>query len=115
MQRDDIGVLKVGAKADIVVYSGDSPNMAGWTDPIAAIVLHANVSDIESVFVGGEERKKDGRLFLKKGEWADFRDKFAEVARRIQGNNTERPARGEKFWGVGEWGDVEAMTTRRKL
>lgn len=114
LRRDDLGVLKVGAKADIVVYSGDSPNMVGWTDPIAAIVLHANVSDIESVFVGGEVRKKNGKLVLKKGEWAEFREKFAEVARRIQGQNTERPARPEKFWGVGEWGDVEKMTTRRQ-
>lgn len=113
VRRDDIGVLKVGAKADIVIYNGDSPNMVGWTDPIAAIVLHANVGDIESVFVGGEARKRDGKLILKEGEWTDFRKKFAEVARRIQGQNTERMPRGEKFWGVGEWGDVEVMTTRR--
>lgn len=77
-------------------------------------MLHANVSDIETVIVGGEVRKRDGKLVLKNGEWPEFREKFAEVARRIQRQNTERPARPAKFWGVGEWGDVEVMTTRRQ-
>ena len=87
--------------------------MVGWTDPIAAVVLHANVGDIEHVLVGGEFRKRDGKLLLKNGDWTDFRKKFAEIARRIQGQNRERPPRGEKLFGVGEWGDVETMTTRR--
>ena len=112
VRRDDIGVLKVGAKADIVVFAGDSPNMLGWIDPIAAVILHANAGDIKHVLVGGEFRKREGQLILKDGDWQGFKKRFEEVAHRIQGAYTERPPLGEKFWGTGEWGDVEIMTTR---
>lgn len=115
VRRDDVGVLKVRARADIVVFHGNSPNTTGWTDPIAAVVLHANVGDIDYVLVGGDFRKRDRKLVLKKGDWTEFRKKFAEIARRIQRENTEREPLGEKFWGVGEWGDVEIITTRHRL
>ncbi|KAK3711968.1 hypothetical protein LTR37_009280 [Vermiconidia calcicola] len=113
VRRDDVGVLKVGAKADIVCFNGNSPNMVGWTDPIAAVVLHANVGDIEHVMVGGEFRKRNGKLILKEGEWEDFSKKFAEAARRIQAK-VNVPPQPEKFMGVAEFGEVESMTTRRQ-
>ncbi|KAI9881884.1 MAG: hypothetical protein M1823_006404, partial [Watsoniomyces obsoletus] len=47
LRKNDIGVLKEGAKADVVIFNGDSPGMLGWSDPVAAVVLHANVGDIE--------------------------------------------------------------------
>lgn len=115
VRRDDIGVLKVGAKADLVVFSGESANMAGWTDPVAALVLHANAGDIEHVMVGGEFRKRDYKLVMKHGgNWESFVKEFADTARRIQHEYTDRPfPLGNKFWGVAEFGDVEKMTTRR--
>ena len=114
VRRDDIGVLKVGAKADIVCFDGDSPNMLGWTDPVAAVVLHANVGDIKDVMVGGEFRKRDGQLILKQGDWAEFSKKFAEMARRIQGENAKPQPLSEKMFGVKDYTDVETMTTRRQ-
>lgn len=114
VRRDDIGVLKVGAKADIVCFDGDSPNMVGWTDPIAAVVLHANVGDIQHVMVGGEFRKRDGKLVLKQGNWPEFSKKFAEVARRIHEENPKPQPLPEKFWGMKDFTDVETMTTRRR-
>ena len=113
VRRDDIGVLKVGAKADIVVFDGNSPNMVGWIDPVAAVVLHANVGDIEHVLVGGEFRKRDRKLVLKKGDWAEFSESFAATARRIQQENRTVPSLPETFFGIGQWGDVEQMTTKR--
>ena len=114
VHRDDIGVLRIGAKADIVCFNADSPNMVGWTDPIAAVVLHANVGDIKDVMVGGEFRKRDGNLVLKHGNWPGFSKKFAEVARRIQKENSNPQPLGDKFWGFKDFTDVEMMTTRRK-
>ena len=114
VRRDDLGVLKVGGQADIVCWDGDSPNMLGWTDPIAAVILHANVGDVKDVMVGGEFRKRDGKLVLKKGEWADISKRFAEAARRIQKENPTPQPLPEKFFGVGEFGDVEISTTRRQ-
>ena len=108
LHRDDIGVLRVGAKADLVCFDGDSsPNMVGFTNAVAAVVLHSNVGDIKHVLVDGEFRKRDGKLVTVSQSWDEIRTKFAEVARRIQRENASPPALPETFWGGGEYGDVE--------
>ncbi|KAF2753475.1 Metallo-dependent hydrolase [Pseudovirgaria hyperparasitica] len=99
VRRDDIGVLTVGAKADIVVFDGESPNMAGWTDPVAAVILHANVSDIRHVLVGGEWRKRDGQLILKEGQWEGLARRLKEVAIRVQEENRTPPELPDNIWG----------------
>ncbi|KAL2800880.1 hypothetical protein BJX66DRAFT_290344 [Aspergillus keveii] len=60
----DIGSIEVGKFADIVVFDASSPNMvcAAQEDPLAAVLLHANVGDIEMVIVDGVVRKEGGRL-----------------------------------------------------
>ncbi|QKX57110.1 uncharacterized protein TRUGW13939_04218 [Talaromyces rugulosus] len=62
--QDRIGSLEQGKQADIVIFGTQSPAMtcAAEHDPIAAIVLHASVRDIETVIVDGHIRKRDGRL-----------------------------------------------------
>ena len=112
LHRDDIGVLRVGAKADLVCFDGDSPNMVGWTNAIAAVILHSNVGDIKHVLVDGEFRKRDGSLVTPSGSWDEIRRHFAEVARRIQRENSSPPPLSEKFWGGGEYGDVETAHVR---
>ncbi|THU82128.1 Metallo-dependent hydrolase [Dendrothele bispora CBS 962.96] len=87
LRRPDVGVIQVGAKADIVVFDGSSPNMLGWTDPVAAVILHSNVGDVEHVLVNGEWRKKDRQLVLKEGlnmSKDEVEEKFLESAKRIQ-------------------------------
>ncbi|THU88510.1 Metallo-dependent hydrolase [Dendrothele bispora CBS 962.96] len=87
LRRPDIGVIQVGAKADIVVFDGSSPNMLGWADPVAAVILHSNVGDVEHVLVNGEWRKKDRQLVLKDGlnmTRDEVEGKFLESAKRIQ-------------------------------
>lgn len=83
LRRSDIGVLCAGAKADLLVWNGRAPSLLGWTDPVAAVVLHANVGDIKHVMVGGEFRKKNGVLTMK--GYDGLQDRFLESARRIQG------------------------------
>ena len=108
LRRDDIGVIKVGAKADLVCFDGDSPNMVGWTNAVAAVMLHSNVGDVKHVLVNGEWRKRDGHLVTKTESWDTIRTKFAKVARRIQEENAHPPSLPDKFWGGGEYGDVES-------
>lgn len=85
LRRPDLGIIAVGAKADVVVFNGDSPGMLGWADPVAAVILHSNVGDIEVVIVDGKVVKRDGKLTSK--DYEGVKKKFLESARKVQ-----------KFW-----------------
>lgn len=60
--EDRTGSLTPGKQADIVVLDASSLNMAPVHDPVAAVTLCADVSNVETVIVGGTVRKRDGRL-----------------------------------------------------
>jgi 5-methylthioadenosine/S-adenosylhomocysteine deaminase len=59
---DRTGSLKVGKQADVVVIDGSSVNMAPLFDPVAAVVLSADVSNVRDVFVAGVAKKRDHKL-----------------------------------------------------
>jgi hypothetical protein len=82
LRRPDLGVLSVGAKADVVVWDGTSPSMLGWLDPVAAIILHSNVGDVEHVLVDGKFVKRDHKLVV--GDYGSVKSRFLEAVRRIQ-------------------------------
>lgn len=111
LKRRDIGVLQVGAKADIVVFNGDSPNMLGWHDPVAAVILHANPGDVEHVLVDGEFRKRDFELVNLKTDWSTVKERFLKSASRIQPLAAKPPPMADKVFGTGELGDVEVAST----
>lgn len=94
LRRPDLGTIQVGSKADIVVYSTDSPNMLGWSDPVAAIILHADVGDIEDVIVNGAYVKRAGKLQY--SNYASLRSRLTASAKRIQ-----------KVWAETEWPALE--------
>ncbi|ETS74218.1 hypothetical protein PFICI_14084 [Pestalotiopsis fici W106-1] len=60
----EIGTLKEGFKADIVIFDGETPSMlaAAEEDPVAAIVIHSNPGDIDAVIIDGVVRKEGGKL-----------------------------------------------------
>ncbi|OQE29649.1 hypothetical protein PENSTE_c002G09445 [Penicillium steckii] len=62
--EEDLGSLAVGKIADLVVFDGDSPSMicASEQDPVAAIVLHSSVRDIDMVIIDGQIRKQNSKL-----------------------------------------------------
>ncbi|KAJ7617360.1 amidohydrolase [Roridomyces roridus] len=62
LKRPDLGVLREGATADILVFSTDAIGLVGWSDPVAAIVLHSNVADIQEIYVSGKLVKTRGKL-----------------------------------------------------
>ncbi|KAJ0123607.1 hypothetical protein J7T55_012072 [Diaporthe amygdali] len=111
--RKDLGVIAPGAKADIVVWNGRSPAMLGWTDPVAAVILHASVGDIDHVLVGGEFRKRDGQLVV--DGYEDLQERFLVSAERIQGALREKPLptlEGNLFTGS-PYGDVLELDVQR--
>jgi len=60
--EDRTGSLTVGKQADVVVIDATALNVAPVIDPVAAVVLCADVSNVETVIVDGVVRKRDGRL-----------------------------------------------------
>jgi cytosine/adenosine deaminase-related metal-dependent hydrolase len=60
--EDRTGSLTPGKKADIVVLDARPLNVAPVIDPVAAVTLCADVSNVETVVVDGVVRKRDGRL-----------------------------------------------------
>lgn len=93
LKRPDIGIIEVGAKADVVVYRTDSPNMIGWSDPVAAIILHSDTGDLEDVLVDGKFVKRNGQLLYP--GYDDIRQRLTASAQRIQ-----------EIWAMKEWDEL---------
>ncbi|KAH9879672.1 hypothetical protein IAQ61_001491, partial [Plenodomus lingam] len=114
LRRPDLGILARGAKADVVVFDGDSPGMLGWEDAVAALILHANVGDVRHVVVGGEWVKRDGRVLFE--GYGEVKKRFLGSARRIQRGWGERgwEGLGGALWrGVTEWGATREVDVVR--
>jgi 5-methylthioadenosine/S-adenosylhomocysteine deaminase len=59
---DEIGTLTPGKQADITIVDMRSPHLDGFGDPVAVAVLGAGPADVETVIVGGDIVKRQGRL-----------------------------------------------------
>jgi cytosine/adenosine deaminase-related metal-dependent hydrolase len=59
---DHTGSLTPGKQADIVVIDTRALNMAPVLDPVAAVTLCADVSNVDTVLVAGVVQKRAGRL-----------------------------------------------------
>lgn len=82
---NEIGSLVEGKLADIVIFDGQSPGMlcASEYDPIAAIVTHASVRDIETVIIDGRIRKQDRYLVPVKTAKHDSKLGWQEIVQRV--------------------------------
>ena len=60
--EDRTGSLTPGKQADVVIIDAKSLNVAPVIDPVAAVVLCADVSNVDTVLVAGQVRKRDGKL-----------------------------------------------------
>jgi 5-methylthioadenosine/S-adenosylhomocysteine deaminase len=56
------GSLTPGKQADVVLLDARALNLAPVIDPVTAVVLGADVSNVDTVFVNGVMLKKGGRL-----------------------------------------------------
>lgn len=60
--EDVIGSVTPGKRADLLIVRTDSARMTPVNDPVAALVLYANASDVDSVMVDGRFVKRGGKL-----------------------------------------------------
>ncbi|KAI1141668.1 amidohydrolase family protein [Hypoxylon sp. FL0543] len=113
LRRPDLGAIRVGAKADLVVFNGRSPGLLGWRDPVAAVILHASVGDIEHVLVDGKFRKRNGKLTFE--GYDSVVDRFLASAERIQKAMVDQPdpVIEGRFWGGCEYGHATVVKACR--
>jgi 5-methylthioadenosine/S-adenosylhomocysteine deaminase len=60
--EDRTGSLSPGKKADVILIDARQPNVAPVIDPVAAVTLCADVSNVDTVIVNGVLRKRGGKL-----------------------------------------------------
>jgi len=60
--HEKVGSLTVGKQGDIVLLRTDAINTAPVLDPIGTIVVFADTSNVDSVFVAGKAVKRNGEL-----------------------------------------------------
>jgi cytosine/adenosine deaminase-related metal-dependent hydrolase len=78
---DQIGSLKPGKQADLVLISTSGINMQPVNDPVSAVIMQANLSNIDSVMVAGQWRKRGGKLLA--GGLSEKFESLRESGRRI--------------------------------
>jgi cytosine/adenosine deaminase-related metal-dependent hydrolase len=62
LQRDDIGRLEKGAKADLVMVDVTAPSMRPVRDPLRSLVYASAERAVRHVFVGGTQVVRDGQV-----------------------------------------------------
>jgi 5-methylthioadenosine/S-adenosylhomocysteine deaminase len=60
--EDRTGSLTPGKQADVVLIDARALNVAPVIDPVAAVTLSADVSNVDTVIIGGTIRKQGGKL-----------------------------------------------------
>jgi len=80
LNRDDIGQLAVGMKADISLYKLDEPRFSGSHDPLAAIVL-CGAYKADAVMINGQWKVKDGEWLA--GDLAELMDRHGLAAKTL--------------------------------
>jgi len=57
-----VGTLTPGKQADIILIRTDQINVAPFIDPVATVVICADTSNVDSVFVAGRAVKRNGQM-----------------------------------------------------
>jgi cytosine/adenosine deaminase-related metal-dependent hydrolase len=70
--EDRTGSLTPGKQADIVVIDATAINLAPVHDPVCAVTLGADVSNVEDVLVAGMFRKRGGKMLADIGRARDL-------------------------------------------
>jgi cytosine/adenosine deaminase-related metal-dependent hydrolase len=80
-----IGSLTPGKQADIILIRSDDLNLRPVNDPVNAVVFYANASNIDSVYIAGELKKKNGHLIYK--DLSTIMEKLERSGEKILANS----------------------------
>ncbi len=80
----DIGVIKPGAFADIIVIRADTPTPIDEDNIYLQLLLYRNPEDVSEVFINGEVVKEDGRLIG--CDWGILREELQGQVKRLWDN-----------------------------
>jgi cytosine/adenosine deaminase-related metal-dependent hydrolase len=86
-----IGSITPGKRADVLITRCDSTTLVPVHDPVGALVLYANGSDIDTVFINGEVLKSKGKLT--NVDWPRVRAELRESAASIMELSKKAPLR----------------------
>lgn len=79
--EDQIGSLKPGKQADLVLISTEGINMQPVNDPVSSVIIQASLANIDSVMVAGRWKKRSGKLLA--GGLPEKIDRLRESGQRI--------------------------------
>jgi len=79
--KNVVGSITPGKRADLVITRTTSPRLTPVHDPVVALVLYANVSDVDTVLIDGRIVKKDGKFA--DFDWTKLRKEFLQSAKDI--------------------------------
>ncbi|KEF57341.1 uncharacterized protein A1O9_05258 [Exophiala aquamarina CBS 119918] len=104
-----IGSITPGKRADILITRCDSIRLVPVHDPVGALVLYANGSDIDTVFVNGKIVKSEGKF--PHIDWPKLRDELRASTAAIL--ETSKKAPMEELEAARKW-MVEVLAGTRK-
>lgn len=96
--KDVIGSVTPGKKADLLITKTTSPRLTPVHDPVAALVLYANASDVDTVLIDGRIVKRDGKFA--DFDWAKLRGEVLQSSRDIMERAKAAPVEriSEQVW-----------------
>ncbi|EXJ69936.1 uncharacterized protein A1O5_07009 [Cladophialophora psammophila CBS 110553] len=87
--KDVVGSITPGKRADLIITRCDSTRLTPVHDPVAALVLYANASDIDTVLIDGEMVKHQGQLVGV--DWPKVRAELRDSAENIMQRSKKAP------------------------
>ncbi|MBO9377400.1 amidohydrolase family protein [Sphingomonas histidinilytica] len=87
-----IGSLTPGKQADVILIDANAMNMFPVHEPVQSVVWQSAPSNVDTVFVGGQLRKRGGRLLYSETTLARRREQLLQSIERILAEAEYTPA-----------------------
>lgn len=85
MMEREIGALKVGMKADIIMLRANDLNLFPVHDPVYSVVEQSHAGNVDTVIVDGVVRKRGGKLLFDDGKRKLLGERLIESVQRLSG------------------------------